>query len=84
MPKISTGDILREGIRDRNPVALEAKARMDQGKLVDDATMIAIVRDRLEPPGHESAGSCWTGFRARSARPRRSTRWSRRAATARW
>ena len=47
VPKISTGDILRDGIRDRNPVALEAKARMDQGKLVDDATMIAIVRDRL-------------------------------------
>ena len=50
VPKISTGDMLREGIRDRNPVALEAKARMDQGALVDDATMIAIVRDRLSRP----------------------------------
>ena len=68
LPKISTGDILREGIRDRNPVALEAKARMDQGELVDDATMIAIVRDRLSRPDTK-AGSCWTGFRGRSARP---------------
>ena len=50
VPKISTGDMLREGIRDRNPVAVEAKARMDQGALVDDATMIAIVRDRLSRP----------------------------------
>ena len=50
VPKISTGDMLREGIKDRNPVALEAKARMDQGELVDDATMIAIVRDRLSRP----------------------------------
>jgi adenylate kinase len=50
LPKISTGDMLREGIKDRNPVALEAKARMDQGELVDDATMIAIVRDRLSRP----------------------------------
>ena len=50
VPKISTGDMLREGIKDRNPVALEAKARMDQGALVDDATMIAIVRDRLSRP----------------------------------
>jgi adenylate kinase len=50
VPKISTGDMLREGIKDRNPVALEAKARMDQGELVDDATIIAIVRDRLSRP----------------------------------
>jgi adenylate kinase len=47
LAKISTGDMLREGIRDRNPVALEAKARIDRGELVDDATMIAIVKDRL-------------------------------------
>ena len=45
--KISTGDILREAIREENPVALEAKARMDRGELVDDETMVAIVRDRL-------------------------------------
>jgi adenylate kinase len=45
--KISTGDILREAIKEQNPVALEAKARMDRGELVDDDTMIAIVRDRL-------------------------------------
>jgi adenylate kinase len=48
--KISTGDILREAIRERNPVALAAKARMDRGELVDDATMIAIVRERLMRP----------------------------------
>jgi adenylate kinase len=48
--KISTGDILREAIRERNPVALEAKARMDRGELVDDETMIKIVRDRLLRP----------------------------------
>lgn len=50
VPKISTGDMLREGIKERNPVALEAKALMDQGRLVNDATMIAIVRDRLSRP----------------------------------
>ena len=48
--KISTGDILREAIKEQNPVALEAKAKMDRGELVDDATMIAIVRDRLMRP----------------------------------
>ena len=50
VPKISTGDMLRESIKERNPVALEAKALMDQGRLVNDATMIAIVRDRLNRP----------------------------------
>ena len=48
--KISTGDILREAIKDKNPTALEAKARMDRGELVDDAMIIAIVADRLRKP----------------------------------
>lgn len=50
VPKISTGDMLRDGIRDGNPVALEAKALMDMGRLVDDRTMIAIVQERLSRP----------------------------------
>jgi adenylate kinase len=50
LPKISTGDMLREAIKAGHPVALEAKARMDRGELVDDDTIIAIVRDRLQQP----------------------------------
>jgi adenylate kinase len=61
LPKISTGDILREAIRDNNPTALEAKARMDRGELVDDATMIAIVADRLARPDAR-AGFVLDGF----------------------
>ena len=45
--KISTGDILRDAIKDDTPAALVAKTRMDRGELVDDATMIEIVRQRL-------------------------------------
>src|SRR5688572_8034764 len=48
--KISTGDILRDAIRERDPIAVEAKARMDRGELVDDATMIKIVTNRLLRP----------------------------------
>lgn len=55
LPKISTGDILREGIKTKLAAAIDAKARMDRGELVDDATMIEIVRNRLlqpdTPPG---------------------------------
>ena len=50
LSKISTGDILRESARMGLPVALAAKERMDRGELVDDDTMIAIVRERLAQP----------------------------------
>ena len=48
--KISTGDILRDGIKAKLPIVLGAKERMDRGELVDDDTMVAIVRDRLVQP----------------------------------
>jgi adenylate kinase len=48
--KISTGDILREAVHSQTPLGLKAKATIDAGKLVDDATMIGIVRDRLMRP----------------------------------
>ncbi len=50
IPQISTGDILRDGVKEGNPIALEAKASIDRGELVNDETMIAIVRDRLARP----------------------------------
>jgi adenylate kinase len=50
LSKISTGDILREAIKAGTPVGLRAKELMHRGELVDDATMIDIVRDRLLQP----------------------------------
>lgn len=44
---ISPGEVLREAIKSSTPLGLRVKASVEQGKLVDDATMIAIVRDRL-------------------------------------
>ena len=61
LPKISTGDILREGIKMKLAAAVEAKARMDRGELVDDATMIEIVRNRLQQPD-TTAGFVLDGF----------------------
>lgn len=61
LPKISTGDILRQGIKNQLPVALVAKAKMDRGELVDDETMVAIVRERLARPDTE-AGFILDGF----------------------
>jgi adenylate kinase len=48
--KVSTGDILREAVTSKTPLGLKAKATIDAGKLVDDATMIGIVRERLLQP----------------------------------
>ena len=50
IPTISTGNILREAIRNRTETGLKAKAFMDQGKLVPDDVIIGIVRDRLAEP----------------------------------
>jgi adenylate kinase len=47
IPKISTGDMLRDGIKQELPLALKAKEKMDRGELVDDETMVGLVRERL-------------------------------------
>lgn len=49
-PKISTGDILREAVRNKTPMGVQAKACMDQGKLVPDSVVVGIVRDKLAEP----------------------------------
>nr|MBI3613990.1 adenylate kinase [Nitrospirota bacterium] len=51
LPKISTGDILREAVRNRTPLGIEAKACMDQGKLVPDSVVVGIVKAKLAEPG---------------------------------
>src|SRR5437660_587543 len=48
IPKISTGDILREAMHAGKGIGRRAKAIMDRGELVGDDVMIGIVRDRLE------------------------------------
>jgi adenylate kinase len=48
IPKISTGDILREAVHVGTELGRQAKAIMDRGELVNDTVMIGIVRDRLE------------------------------------
>jgi adenylate kinase len=47
VPKISTGDILREAVRNKTPLGIQAKNAMDQGKLVPDSVVIGIVREKL-------------------------------------
>ena len=49
-PKISSGDLLREAVRNQTPLGLEAKKSMAAGKLVPDSVVIGMVRDKLAEP----------------------------------
>src|SRR2546430_2919618 len=48
IPKISTGEILRDAVHTGTDIGRRARAIMDRGELVSDEVMIGIVRDRLE------------------------------------
>jgi adenylate kinase len=50
IPKISTGDMLREAVRAGTEIGLRAKAIMDRGELVSDEVIIGVVRERLAKP----------------------------------
>lgn len=47
IPHISTGAIFRAAIAARTPLGIKVKEIIDAGKLVDDETTIALVRERL-------------------------------------
>lgn len=56
IPAISTGNILREAIKNGTALGMEAKTYMDGGKLVPDEIVINILKERL------SADDCAGGF----------------------
>ncbi|MBE9032482.1 adenylate kinase [filamentous cyanobacterium LEGE 11480] len=47
---ISTGDILRQAVVASSEIGLQAKAYVDNGELVPDSLVIALIRDRLTKP----------------------------------
>jgi adenylate kinase len=50
IPQISTGDLLREAVAKGTELGLKAKGFMESGKLVDDATVLGMIRERLKQP----------------------------------
>jgi adenylate kinase len=50
IPQISTGDLLREAVAKGTELGLRAKAAMESGKLVDDATVLGMIRERIGKP----------------------------------
>ena len=47
VPHIATGDILRENVRNETELGVRAKQYMDQGDLVPDKVVIAMVEERI-------------------------------------
>jgi adenylate kinase len=48
IPKISTGDMLRDAVKAQTELGLRAKAVMDRGELVSDELIIGVVKERLD------------------------------------
>ena len=56
IPQISTGDMFRAAIKAGTELGKQAKALMDEGKLVPDELTVALVKDRISQP------DCANGF----------------------
>ena len=56
IPTISTGNILREAVKNGTPIGLKAKEYMDAGKLVPDDVIIGLVDERI------AQDDCKNGF----------------------
>lgn len=48
IPQISTGDILRENVKNNTELGRKAKEYMDTGELVPDSVVIDLIKDRLK------------------------------------
>ena len=60
-PRISTGDLLRQAVKDGTPLGLAAESSMKAGGLVGDDIVIGLVRERLARPDCRS-GYILDGF----------------------
>jgi adenylate kinase len=56
IPTISTGNIIREAMKNGTEMGLKAKAAVEAGKLVSDDVVIGIIKERL------SQDDCKNGF----------------------
>ncbi|MGH9372661.1 MAG: adenylate kinase [Vicinamibacterales bacterium] len=61
VPHVSTGDILRQAVRDGSPLGKEVGAIIARGALVGDSLMAGLVRERLASPD-TAAGFILDGF----------------------
>jgi len=61
IPRLSTGDMLRENIKKGTQLGTTAQRLMDAGQLVPDEVIIGMIRERLEQPDC-AGGVIFDGF----------------------
>lgn len=61
IPAISTGNMLREAVKNSTEAGLKAKSFMDAGELVPDEVVIGILKDRISQPDAQN-GFILDGF----------------------
>lgn len=61
IPAISTGNMLREAVKNSTEAGLKAKSYMDAGELVPDEVVIGILKDRIAQPDAQN-GFILDGF----------------------
>ncbi|KAF4044691.1 Adenylate kinase domain-containing protein [Phytophthora infestans] len=59
---LSTGDMLRQAIREQSPLGMQAQGFMDGGQLVPDELIVDVVLERITQPDCESRGWLLDGF----------------------
>jgi adenylate kinase len=47
IPRIATGDLLREAVKASSPLGMRVKRYMDQGKLVPDDVILGLIEEKL-------------------------------------
>ena len=61
IPKIATGDMLRDAVRAGTELGRQAKGYMDAGTLVPDEVILGMVRERLQQPD-AARGAIFDGY----------------------
>ncbi|HET7231931.1 MAG TPA: adenylate kinase [Longimicrobium sp.] len=61
VPKIATGDMLRDAVRAGTELGRQARGFMDAGALVPDEVILGMVRERLEQPDAAN-GAIFDGY----------------------
>lgn len=61
IPIISTGNMLREAVKNGTKLGLEAKTYMDAGNLVPDAVLVGMIKEKLKEPAYQN-GFILDGF----------------------
>lgn len=56
IPAVSTGNMIREALKNKTELGIKAKSYMDEGKLVPDEVVIEIIKERL------AKDDCKNGF----------------------